>query len=88
MSRVGVGRGVVSCVGDVTSKLTGFCSCVHGACGRLYGVALCCYFVQCVVTMPTTSCGVFCIVLVNGCLSVVTLGWSLARGSSPALILR
>ena len=42
--RVGVGCGVVSCVGEVTSKLSGFCGCVHGACGNGYGVALFCSF--------------------------------------------
>ncbi len=88
VSRVGVGCGDVSCIGDVSSKLSGFCGCVHGACGRWHGVALCCSFVSCVVAMSMTSCGILCIVLVNGCLSVFTLGWSLARGSSPALILR
>ena len=44
-SRVGVGCGVVSCVGGVTSKLSEFCGCVHGACGKMAGVALCCSFV-------------------------------------------
>jgi hypothetical protein len=72
----------------VTSKLSVFCGCVHGACGRWSGIALCCSFVKCVVTMAMTSCGVLCIMLIDGCLSVVTLDWSLARGSSPALIVR
>ena len=45
VSRVGVGCGVVSCVGGVTSKLSGFCGCVHGACGRMSGVARYCSFV-------------------------------------------
>ena len=81
------GCGVVSWVGGVTSKLSGFCGCVYGACGRWSGVALYCSFAWCDVTMSMTSCGVLCVVLVNGCMSVVTLGWSLARGSSPVLIL-
>ncbi len=42
VSRVGIGCGVVSCVGDVTSKLSGFCGCVHGACGMWFGVVLSC----------------------------------------------
>ena len=45
VSRVGEGCGVVSCVGGVTSKLSGFCGCVHGASGRWSGVALSCSFV-------------------------------------------
>ena len=40
VSRVGVGCGVLSCVGGVTSKLSGFCGMVHGVWGRLFGVAL------------------------------------------------
>ena len=45
VSRVGVGCVVVSCVGGVTLKLSGFCGCVHGACGSMSSVALCCSFV-------------------------------------------
>jgi len=88
MFRVGVECGVKSCVGGVTSKLSGFCGCVHGACGSMYGVTLCCSLVQCDVMMSMTSCGVLWIVMVIGCLSAVTMGWSLALGRSPALILR
>ena len=45
VSRVGVGCGVVSCVGGVTSKLSGFCGCVNGACGKrlaLFFRIVCC----------------------------------------------
>ena len=45
VSRVGEGCGVVSCVGGVISKLSGFCGYVHEACGRMFGVALCLSFV-------------------------------------------
>jgi len=44
-SREVTGCGVVSWVGGVTSKLSGFCGCVLGACGIRYGVALCCSLV-------------------------------------------
>ncbi len=42
--RVGVGCGVVSFVGGLTSKLSGFCGCVHGACGNGSCVVLYCSF--------------------------------------------
>jgi hypothetical protein len=88
VSRVVNGCGVVSWVGGVTSKLSGLCGSVQGACGRWSDVVLCCSFEYCVATMSMASCGVLGVVLVSGCLSVVTLGWSLERGSSPALVLR
>ena len=40
VSMVIVGCGDVSWTGGVTSKLSGFCDGVHGACGRWYGDAL------------------------------------------------
>ena len=77
----------MSWVGGVTLNLFGFYGTVHKACGRRSSVALCRSFMWCVDTMSMTSCGVLCVVLVIGCLSVVTLGWSLERGNRPALIL-
>ncbi len=40
IARVSVECGILFCVGGVTSKLFGFCGWVHGAWGRLSGVAL------------------------------------------------
>jgi len=62
--------------------------CVHGASGRCSGVALCCFFSKCEVTMSINSFGVVCICFVVGFVRDVTLDWSLALGTSPACILR
>jgi hypothetical protein len=47
VSRVVAGCGAMLWVGDVTSKLLGFCGCVHGASERRSGVSLLLFF--CVV---------------------------------------
>ena len=44
VSRDAAGCGVVSWVGGVTSKLSGFCGIIHGGGGSWFGVALCCSF--------------------------------------------
>jgi len=70
VSRVVTGSDVVSWVGDVTSKLSGFCGCVHGACERWSVFLFVVLSSNVWVTMSMTCCGVFCVVLVSWCLSV------------------
>jgi hypothetical protein len=78
--RLGSPLGVLVCnVVEVffMSKLSGFFGCVHDGSGRHFGVALCCSFFLCDVTMSITSCGFVWIVLICGFIRVVTLGVSL-----------